>query len=113
MDTEIISRTRLYKKLNTFLNLITASMIAVIVVYVFVQETRYCVTNGDTESGVELDNFIVVFFYLLGFEFLIVGIVMVLSIRRYFPEFYKDYGCLLVVASLLLSLPMFIRSLDT
>lgn len=57
--------------------------------------------------------FNVYFFYLLGVEFLVVGSLMLFSIRKYFPGFYKDFGCYILVATLFLALPMIFRAIDT
>ena len=37
---------------------------------------------------------------------------MILSIKKYFPDFYVDYGCYLVGATLFLALPMIFRAID-
>jgi len=111
-EPETISRSQLYKKYNSYLNVLTILIIVLLVPYYFIQMTRYCVSEGTSFAGVELDNFNVYFFYILGTEFLIVGLLMLVQIRRYFPGFYKDYGCYLVAATLFLALPMIFRALD-
>ena len=84
-----------------------------LVPYYYVQIARYCVSKGTNLAGVQLDKFNVVFFYILGFEFLIVGFLMVASIRKYFPSFYKDYGRYLIAATFLLTVPMIFHALNT
>jgi hypothetical protein len=75
--SETISRSQLFKKFNSYLNIVTILIIAFLVPYYYVQMVRYCVSKGYSYAVVDLDNFNVVFFYMLGTAFLIVGFLMV------------------------------------
>lgn len=112
-EKEILSRARLHKKYNDILFYFTATFISLVVINFSVQETRVCLSNSFAPAGVQLDYFIVGLFYFIGLEFLTVGIAMTLTTRKYYPQFYKDYGGSLIAATIILSLPMFLRSLDT
>lgn len=38
---------------------------------------------------------------------------MALSLRKYYPDFYKEFGALIWVATALLALPLFMRALNS
>lgn len=49
-------------------------------------------------------------FCFLGVVFFTVGLIMNVSLSKHFPEFYQKYKCLLWTATLLLTIPLFIRT---
>lgn len=49
-------------------------------------------------------------FTSLGIGFLTVGILMIYSLKTYFTEFYNKVRCVLWAATLMLSIPMFLRA---
>lgn len=51
-------------------------------------------------------------FTFLGVIFLISGILMGYNVRKFYPEFYKQYGCYIWVVTALLTLPLFYRAID-
>jgi hypothetical protein len=51
-------------------------------------------------------------FIILGVGFLTVGILMISLLKNHFPEFYQNVGKLLVFATLLLAIPMFMRAIN-
>lgn len=59
-----------------------------------------------------MSYFILYTFVGLGFGFLIVGIWMVHTIKNNFTEFYQKAGCKLICATLLLSIPMYLRGIN-
>lgn len=51
-----------------------------------------------------------IMFCFLGVVFFAVGVIMNISLSNHFPEFYSKYRCLLWTATLLLTIPLFIRT---
>jgi hypothetical protein len=51
-------------------------------------------------------------FFLLGFGFLVTGILMLRSLKGHFPIFYRKMGCAIFAATLLLAIPLEIRALN-
>jgi len=49
---------------------------------------------------------------LLGVGFLVCGLLMISSLKRYFTEFYIKVSCILWCATLVLAIPMFIRAVN-
>jgi hypothetical protein len=74
--SETVSRSQLYKKYNSYLNFVTILIIAFLVPYYYIQIVRYCVSKGYV-AGAAFDILNLVFFYLIGSGFLIVGFLMV------------------------------------
>jgi hypothetical protein len=57
--------------------------------------------------------YITIFVFLaLGIGFFAVGMVMVRLLKRHFVEFYEKMGAKLIGATMLLSIPMFLRALN-
>lgn len=50
-------------------------------------------------------------FALLCVVFFSVGCMMLRKIRRYFKDFYKQFGCKLWLANILLTLPLLFRGI--
>lgn len=48
-------------------------------------------------------------FAILGGVFLTVGILSLLRLKKYFPDFYNENSCCLITATLGLSLPLLFR----
>ncbi len=51
-------------------------------------------------------------FIILGMGFLTVGILMITLLKNHFPEFYENVNKLLIIATLLLAIPMFMRAIN-
>jgi hypothetical protein len=51
-------------------------------------------------------------FFMLGFGFLVTGILMLRSLKNHFPIFYKKMGCAIFAATLLLAIPLEIRAVN-
>ncbi len=52
-------------------------------------------------------------FNILGLVFLATGIAMILTIQAHYPSFYLEYGRLLWIATILLTLPLFVRGINS
>ena len=50
-------------------------------------------------------------FTLLGVGFFCVGVIMNLALKKYFPNFYDNFSCVLWLACLLLTLPLLFRAI--
>ncbi len=50
-DTETISRSQLFKKYNSYLNIATSLVIVLVVPYYYIQIARYCVSKGTNLAG--------------------------------------------------------------
>lgn len=61
----------------------------------------------------DLWRFVTLYLFIgLGFGFLVVGIWMVITVKKYFPPFYESAGSKLIGATLLLSIPMYLRGIN-
>ena len=49
-------------------------------------------------------------FTILAITFLIVGILLIKSLRTNFPKFYDQYKHILIIATVLLTIPLFFRA---
>ena len=49
-------------------------------------------------------------FFMLGFGFLVTGILMLCSLKSHFPIFYQKMGCAIFAATFLLAVPLEIRA---
>ncbi len=54
-EPETISRSQLFKKYNSYLNVVTVVIITFLVPYFYIQMTRYCVSKGVNYAEVQLD----------------------------------------------------------
>jgi len=52
-------------------------------------------------------------FALLAVAFFCTGCVMVYLIRNHFPSFYKEYRTKMIIATFCLTLPLFIRAINS
>lgn len=58
-------------------------------------------------------RFVILYLFMgLGFGFLVVGVWMVFTVKKHFPPFYESAGCKLIGATLLLSIPMYLRGIN-
>jgi Na+/glutamate symporter len=56
---------------------------------------------------------VTIFVYMaLGIGFFTTGIVMIVSIKKHFTEFYEKVSCALWAATILLAVPMFLRAVN-
>ncbi len=58
-------------------------------------------------------SYVTIFIFVcLGVGFFTAGIVMILSIKKHFVEFYDKVSCALWTATFLLAVPMFLRAVN-
>jgi hypothetical protein len=60
----------------------------------------------------ELADVTVLVFAGLGLGFLTIGLTMLVVLKRYFTQLYDKIGSKLIIATILLSVPMFIRAIN-
>jgi len=58
-----------------------------------------------------LGRFIWILFTALGILFFTVGCMMIVRLKKYFRDFYKEFGCQLWTANVLLTLPLTFRAI--
>ena len=66
------------------------------------------------EGGIRMEIF-VVFTWLyaaMGTIFLFSGVLMGCSVRKFYPEFYQEYGKYIWIVTILLALPLYYRAID-
>ena len=51
-ETQTISRSQLFKKYNSYLNIATTLIIVFLVPYYYIQIARYCFSKGTNMAGV-------------------------------------------------------------
>ena len=99
------------KKCEKVLNII-GGLVALIYICTFLfYTTRACLDDPADYTVGPINNIGTVMFVFLGVVFFTVGIMMNLSLKWHFPEFYKQYRCLLWTVTLLLTFPLFIRGI--
>ena len=91
------------KILNIFFATATSAYVFMFTFYT----TRACFKDPDLGP---INNVSTAMFVILGVTFFTVGVAMNLSLKWHFPEFYKQYKCLLWLATILLTCPLFIRA---
>lgn len=50
---------------------------------------------------------------VIGSMFFISGIIMALAVRKYYPDFYKEFGNKVWLATFCLTLPLYVRALHS
>ena len=90
-------------------NYILASFTFVYIFFFFFTTGEACARNDLNLLG-PVNTVTSWMFFILGIVFFTVGTVMNLSLRKHFPDFYNTYRCLLWTATILLTLPLFVRS---
>jgi hypothetical protein len=68
--------------------------------------------NGEELNG-HISIMFTVLFATLGCIFFISGMAMAISLKKYYPDFYKEYGRAIWLATFCLALPLFIRSIHS
>lgn len=98
---------------SRLINFTTFVLVLLLNVLFWTQTTINCVTNGRSESLGFISDMFTYMFSLLGILFMVTGIVMAVSLKKHYPEFYNEYGCLIWAATLCLALPLFMRGLNS
>lgn len=106
MANEMKKMKRRLKIVNYSLVVITAIFVSIFLYYTI----DGCITS-DLANLAPINNVISFMYCFLGITFFAVGLTMIILLRNHFPEFYKNYRCLLWLATILLTLPLFIRTL--
>ena len=91
------------KIINIFFATATSAYVFMFTFYT----TRACFKDPNLGP---INNVGTAMFVILGVTFFSVGVAMNLSLKWHFPEFYKQYKCLLWLATILLTCPLFIRA---
>ena len=52
------------------------------------------------------------FYYILSFLFALTSILILVSIRAHYPDFYKETGSLIMIAACFLSVPLLLEAID-
>lgn len=94
---------------------ILASRVQIINIITAVSITLYAVTIIASVILVwplALSYVTILVFFCLGTGFLIAGLLMITALRKYFVDFYNSVNTVLWVATLLLTVPMFIRAVN-
>ena len=47
---------------------------------------------------------------ILAFLFIVLGIVLLTKLRRHFPKFFREHRCLMISATVLLTVPLTFRA---
>lgn len=100
------------KKFDRNMKIVNITLIAITALFVlwFLYFTiRACVTSNLLYLT-PINTVISAMYCLLGTVFFTVGVTMIVLLAKHFPEFYKNYRCLLWMATILLTLPLFIRT---
>jgi predicted small integral membrane protein len=73
-------------------------------------ETKAC--KSENEYTTNLFYLLTILYAVIGFLFLVSGITMAISLRKYYPSFYKDYGKFVWIATFCLAVPLFYRAIN-
>ena len=95
------------------LNFVTFSLILTYSVIFVVKTAQSCKTNNWLNGVPVLSDLFTWLFSILGVTFLISGLLMIYNIKRFYPTFYEEYGKLIWIATICLTLPLFVRGLNS
>jgi cytochrome bd-type quinol oxidase subunit 1 len=87
----------------------------VVIVYLFLDVSVFAslsCAQGHTTYG-HLSGVFTILFSVLGVVFFISGTVMAINLKKYYPDFYKEYGKLIWLATFCLALPLFLRAIHS
>lgn len=100
------------QRMNKYMKIvhIVLASVAFIYVSIFIVLTTIAVINDDLDYLSKMNTASSYMFCLLGTVFFTVGVIMNVSLARHFPDFYQKYSCLLWTATILLTVPLYIRT---
>ena len=75
------------------------------------QEYKIDFDRYAVEIGIPIGRLIWICFALLALIFFLVGWLMLNRLKRYYKGFYKDFGCYLWMANVLLTFPLLFRAI--
>ena len=87
-------------------------MIAINLIF-WIESARDCGSKNTNNGGKIVSKMITTLFNSLGIIFFLSGVTMALTLRKYYPEFYRDYGKLIWTATFCLALPLFVRGINS
>lgn len=101
-----------YERNVTILNVLTVLLITYLTLDVGIYAVNTC-SIGHSIQGRHTSIMFTTLFAALGLIFFISGMSMAISLKKYYPDFYKEYGRLIWLATCCLTLPLFIRSIHS
>jgi len=104
-------KERKYTVANHLLNIITYLTIFVLQIVFWVNTSVAC-KNYNSVIKFYMTDVFTWLFSILGTIFLISGISMAITLRKYYVDFYQEFGSLIWVATFCLSIPLYMRGLN-
>ena len=95
-------------KINNIICIVIASIYNVLNIFFIIQP---CMSDRPYKFSDYSRSLTTIMFTLLGVSFFCVGVTMNLSLRKYFPDFYNNFACVLWMACLFLTLPLLFRAI--
>ena len=115
-NTTVVSLTQKERKFtfaSKLLDFISFTLIIVINIIFWIRTSQVCYTSDFAHGFTAVSNMFTTLFTTLGFVFLVSGILMALSLKKYYYDFYVEYGKLVWIATFSLALPLFLRGLNS
>ena len=114
VDSEIsnsfANQQQSYKAQKLILNIGTLIVCTALVFQFFILTSRNC---HQAKATFAMTNTYTWMFNILGCVFLITGLLMMHFLSKHFGQFYTEYKYLLLAATFLLSMPLFVRGINT
>ena len=104
-------KEHMYQRNVAILNWTTVVLIMYVVLDVFIFASTTCIKGHETVGHMAI--MFTTLFGVLGFIFFISGTAMALALKKYYPDFYKEYGGLIWLATFFLALPLFLRAIHS
>lgn len=102
-------RNRRYERSVKLTNWITYALISFLIIDSVVSMSIICHRNQDDKLIIRTITW---YFFVFGCVFLVTGVTMALRVRKYYPDFYREFGKLIWIATFLLALPLFYRTVN-
>lgn len=106
-------KERKFTLASRLLDIISLALIVAININFWIQTSRVCASANFANGFGAISNMFTTLFTSLGVVFLISGIVMALSLKKYYFDFYAEYGRLIWIATFSLALPLFLRGINS
>jgi hypothetical protein len=94
------------------LHRITGIVVLVYTLLFFAGTVSDCADSETSVGGVILARITTIMFLMLSVGFFVTGLIMCVSLKSHFPEFYANFGCILKFATISLCFPLLIRGID-
>jgi hypothetical protein len=95
------------------MNGFTLLLIFIYAVIFIVKTSQGCASNNFSDGVPLMSKLFTWLFNILGVVFLGTGMIMIFTVKSHFPTFFEEFGRLLWIATLLLTLPLFIRGINS